>query len=264
MYQLLSGGQHPLGITQRESLKSCQQKLAKARESALLEDTPFLSSIAKKFLERLVMVDRTMRYTVDVALQHPWITRQKQTRLPLNLVDQLSEISYEKQLRCKLNLLHFVSIQSIWQQAQRASNSPSNNGLGSTAESDQACQDTNTTTTQGQSNGGAGAQSQQAIEMKKILNDIGNSSYKKKLLHFSKRIDHWHDEQQKLNTGVFEEDRDFVELDRSPSKFDMPLSENNSLDEFILGNQEAVQPTQTLDAQKKTEAYAVDKPDEVT
>ena len=35
----------------------------------------------------------------------------------------------------------------------------------------------------------------------------------------------------------FEEDRDFVELDRSPSKFDMPLTDD-SLDEYLLGNQE--------------------------
>ena len=54
MYQLLSGGKHPLGITQRESLKSCQEKLKKVRESAVPEDCPFLSPIAKKFLERLV------------------------------------------------------------------------------------------------------------------------------------------------------------------------------------------------------------------
>jgi hypothetical protein len=34
---------------------------------------------------------------------------------------------------------------------------------------------------------------------------------------------------------MFEEDRDFVELDRSPSKFDMPLNEK-SLDDYLLGD----------------------------
>ena len=68
------------------------------------------------------------------------------------------------------------------------------------------------------------------------MDEIGKSSYKKRLLCFSKRIDHWHDEQSKLNTGLFEEDRDFVELDRSPSKFDNPASDD-SLDEFLLGKQ---------------------------
>ena len=38
-----------------------------------------------------------------------------------------------------------------------------------------------------------------------------------------------------LNAKAFEEDKDFVELDRSPSKFDMPLNEE-TLDAFLLGN----------------------------
>ena len=73
--------------------------------------------------------------------------------------------------------------------------------------------------------------------MKNILDDIGQGEYKKKVLNFSKRIDNWHLEQTKLNTGIFEDDGDFVELDRSPSKFSMP-ADQSSLDDFILGNQD--------------------------
>ena len=56
-------------------------------------------------------------------------------------------------------------------------------------------------------------------------------------MRFSKRIDRWHDEQSKLNSGVFEEDRDFVELDHSPSRFsNLPADQHSSLDEFLLGS----------------------------
>lgn len=56
-------------------------------------------------------------------------------------------------------------------------------------------------------------------------------------MRFSKRIDRWHDEQSKLNSGVFEEDRDFVELDHSPSRFsNLPADQYSSLDDFLLGS----------------------------
>lgn len=76
-----------------------------------------------------------------------------------------------------------------------------------------------------------------SFALKRILDDIGKGEYKKKLLLFSKRIDHWHKEQSKLNSGVFEEDRDFVELDRSPSKFTNLPTNHDSIDEFLLDQQ---------------------------
>ena len=74
-----------------------------------------------------------------------------------------------------------------------------------------------------------------------MLSEIGTSEYKKKLMLFSKGIERWHQEQSKLNTGVFENDRDFVELDRSPSKFDNILTddskeEEDDIDEYLLGS----------------------------
>ena len=54
MYQLLSGGQHPLSATQRESLKTYQALIRKAKDNALPEKCTFLSPLAKKFLERLL------------------------------------------------------------------------------------------------------------------------------------------------------------------------------------------------------------------
>ena len=106
-----------------------------AKDNALPDDCPFLSPLAKKFLERLLQIDRSLRYTAQDALGHPWVTRQKQNRIPLNLADQLSEVNHETQLRRKLNLVHFLAIQSIWQQSLAAASSPNN--VTSTAESDQ-------------------------------------------------------------------------------------------------------------------------------
>lgn len=45
----------------------------------------------------------------------------------------------------------------------------------------------------------------------------------------------WHIEQSKLNSGVFEDPGDFVELERSPSKFDNP-SNHECIDDFLLDN----------------------------
>lgn len=114
MYQLLSGGSHPLGVTNQETIPTFKAKLKKLKESELFEHAQFMSKIAKKLLARLVQVDRTLRYTAQDALQHPWITRQKQNRIPLNIVDQLSQVSYDKQLRRKFNLAHFLSIQKVF------------------------------------------------------------------------------------------------------------------------------------------------------
>lgn len=88
-------------------------------------------------------------------------------------------------------------------------------------------------------------------ELKKVLSDIGTSEYKKKVLLFSKGIERWHQEQSKLNTGVFENDRDFVELDRSPSKFDNILSDSDgeeNIDEYLLGSAEQKQGKSTYEA----------------
>jgi len=80
----------------------------------VLQEFTFLSAISKKFLERLLQVNRVLRYTAADALKHPWITRQKQNRIPLNLVDKLSAMNYEKKLRSKFNLVHFIGIQKLF------------------------------------------------------------------------------------------------------------------------------------------------------
>lgn len=56
-------------------------------------------------------------------------------------------------------------------------------------------------------------------QLKTLLETVGKSDYKRKILHFSKKIDEWHDEQNKLNSGTFTQDNEFIELESSPSHF---------------------------------------------
>ena len=113
IFQLLSGGEHPYSVTSIDPKAKFEDKIKNAKVEVLQECT-FLSVLSKKFLKRLVQVNRTLRYTAADALKHPWITRQKQNRIPLNLADKLSAMNYEKQLRLKFNLVHFLGIQKLF------------------------------------------------------------------------------------------------------------------------------------------------------
>ena len=120
MFQLLSGGSHPYFITVQETHREFQKKIKSLTyDDNVLQDCMFLSAISKNLLERLIQVDRTLRYTAQDALQHPWITRQKQNRIPQNLVDQMQSIAFEKKLRRKFNLAHFLAIQKLFSKAQQ-------------------------------------------------------------------------------------------------------------------------------------------------
>ena len=44
--------------------------------------------------------------------------------------------------------------------------------------------------------------------------------YKKKLIHFSERIEKWHSKMQLQKKGTFVNDQDFVEIGNSPSRFE--------------------------------------------
>ena len=63
MYQMLSGGLHPYKVAIYDPRKQFIAKIKKLKRTDVLEDCAFLSAISKKFLERLVHIDRTLRYT---------------------------------------------------------------------------------------------------------------------------------------------------------------------------------------------------------
>ena len=57
-----------------------------------VEPHPSLSWVAKNLFQRLTMIVGHKRYTAKDALKHPWITRNKQDKIPETLMDQLSLI----------------------------------------------------------------------------------------------------------------------------------------------------------------------------
>ena len=155
----------------------------------------------------------------------------------------MQAMDHEKRLRRKLNLVHFLSIQKLHQKSKEEQQYDYNQ------QEDASCS----------LNSGT---DQAGVALKRILDDIGSSLYKQKLLRFSKRIDRWHDEQSKLNSGVFEEDRDFVELDHSPSKFSNLPADHSSIDDFLLGggtqNEDSL--SKSVEGKSKTKPVAESEP----
>ena len=56
------------------------------------------------------MVAGHKRYTAKDALKHPWITRNKQDKIPETLMDQLNLIESDQQLKQKIQMAFFLSI----------------------------------------------------------------------------------------------------------------------------------------------------------
>ena len=50
------------------------------------------------------------RYTAKDALKHPWITRNKQDKIPDTLMDQLNLIETDQNLKQKMQTAFFMSI----------------------------------------------------------------------------------------------------------------------------------------------------------
>lgn len=79
----------------------------------------------------------------------------------------MQAMDHEKQLRRKFNLVHFLGIQRLYQQSLEE-------------QQDDTLEDKKDDNVE-------------CIGLKRILDDIGTSAYKQKLIHFSKRIDTWHE-----------------------------------------------------------------------
>jgi hypothetical protein len=52
------------------------------------------------------------------------------------------------------------------------------------------------------------------------LASVGKSDYKRKIIHYSEKINEWHEKQSKLNSGIFTQDHEFQEQESSPSNFE--------------------------------------------
>ncbi|CAI2361104.1 unnamed protein product [Moneuplotes crassus] len=104
MYELLTKGGHPfLGIDFYNKLDMNVEEFRKHVISLYTSDTIDLDSslfspMAYKMLKNLLNVNPNLRYSSQRALKHPWITRDLQAKVPLNVFEemQLNMKAYEK------------------------------------------------------------------------------------------------------------------------------------------------------------------------
>jgi len=107
MYQLLTGGGHPL-FKEDDSSLIYKEKLQ--RVEVQLDGNPkAFSWLASNLFQRLTMKTPNKRYTALEALNHPWITRKKENQIPLSLGDQIRQLEQEKQLKLKVQLAFFLA-----------------------------------------------------------------------------------------------------------------------------------------------------------
>lgn len=59
-----------------------------------------------------------------------------------------------------------------------------------------------------------------SFRREQLLQEINDSQYKQQISKFTEKIDAWHGEYCKTNSGLFLEDDEFVELGASPNKFE--------------------------------------------
>lgn len=106
MYELIAG-KHPLWVRGEEKLQYKQktikfQKLRFGRK---------FTSIQQSLIEKLCHPKPSMRYTIDQALKHPWITRNFEDEIPRNHLEQTEYLnSVDDKLRKVLNLAYFMSV----------------------------------------------------------------------------------------------------------------------------------------------------------
>lgn len=104
MYEILTKGGHPiLGIDFYKewemSLDEYKNKMMKITSNEqVVKPKSCISSLAFKLLQNLLNVNPKLRYSANKALKHPWITRDKDAKIPLNMFEEmeLHMRAYEK------------------------------------------------------------------------------------------------------------------------------------------------------------------------
>ena len=69
------------------------------------------SKLSQNLIEKLCHPKPSLRYTVDQALQHPWITRQLNDEIPRNHMEQQEYFNEcDGKFRKLMNLMYFISV----------------------------------------------------------------------------------------------------------------------------------------------------------
>lgn len=106
MYMLLTGGKHPL-YNDKDTAETYKHRLANADE---LTFPSHLSGLAKNLFMRLTKRNSSQRYSLENALNHPWITRINKTGIPLTFQEQVANMQTEGKLRDVVRLMFFAAI----------------------------------------------------------------------------------------------------------------------------------------------------------
>lgn len=107
MYELLSL-KHPLWNMETDNRDTYREKIKKPQTYTYF---PNFSDLAKSFFRNMCHYRPSNRYTVETALCHPWITRKKKERIPMNpLDDKIYLYEMEKKLKYLFSTIHFMSV----------------------------------------------------------------------------------------------------------------------------------------------------------
>lgn len=106
MYEMISG-KHPLWEKGDDKIRY----KAKAINFKRLRYGKKFSKLAQNLCEKLTHPKPSLRYTVEQALQHPWITRNFSDEIPRNNFEHhmyLNEI--DEKFKKVLNIVYFLSV----------------------------------------------------------------------------------------------------------------------------------------------------------
>ena len=106
MYELVSG-RHPVW-TRGEDKQSYKKKALSLQK---LRYSRRISKLQQSLIEKLCHPKPSLRYTVDQALKHPWITRNFDGEIPRNHFEEheyLNEL--DEKFRKVLNMVYFLSV----------------------------------------------------------------------------------------------------------------------------------------------------------
>ena len=99
MYKLLTGGQHPF-YTKAESNEAYFNRVKNIDQEPLrCKFSSTFSDLAKDFFNKLCSYPANQRYNAQTALEHPWITRDREKPIPLTQKQALISFEKEKALR---------------------------------------------------------------------------------------------------------------------------------------------------------------------
>jgi len=94
MYYLLNEGEHPIyepGMSRKEFFEKLKNPNFESKKK--------ISKMAQFLLHKLLEVNPYKRYTVDKALNHPWITREKYQNIPETYLEGWRVISIKRKFK---------------------------------------------------------------------------------------------------------------------------------------------------------------------